>query len=375
MKRVLLIIICLLFSLPLMQMSGRGQGSFTAQQDIERFLPVETIGFDREDTGITVTLTTSKLSDGSTPILLTGPASGIEPALTRLQDYSPKDELYFDHIQYILLGEDLSSRDVTPVLDWVERSPFMRMDTYVFLVKDSAKEAMTAASGEMYDITDRLSSLEREAVARGQHIYTLLEIASGLADRGSALCLAIESVPSDGTVYGADNASPGNAFLPAGYGVLQDGKLIAYLSQGETLGAMLFRQDPTGTEIAVDGAALELLQGRAEVSGQWSEEGDLTALLITARVTAGITEQTTSSQTDPDALSEALAAVVEDWLYSVVTRSQALSCDFLALEDSVLPPALFSSRKSHLSWWEVFPDLPIVVTVDADIQRGYDRAD
>lgn len=376
MKRFLIILMCILFVAPLIHLSGCSQGRFTDQRDIEQLLPVETMGFDREETGITVTLATGSILNNTAPLVLTGLASGIEPALIRLQDYSPKDDLYLDHVQYIIIGENMAENDITSVLDWVERSPFMRMDTLVFLAKDKAADTIVSASGEMTDISQQLHSLEQEAGARGQHIYTLLDIASGLADRSSALCLAVEPASSDGTVYSSRGSTAEKALLPAGYGVLKDGKLIAYLSQAETVGAMLFKQPPTGTEVEIEGTTLELLHGNASVSGQWSGEGTLTGLSVTSHIKAGILEHDPSENLDLDALNQAFADTAEQWLYDVVTRSQALSCDFLALEDMVLSerPKTGTTHDS-LSWSDVFPSLPVTVQVKTEIQRGYDRTD
>ena len=369
MKRVLILLICVLFAIPLFHLSGCSQGRFTDQRDIERLLPVQTIGFDREGSGISVTLATSSILDDAEPMVLTGTASGIETALVRLQDYSPKDDLYLDHIQYIIIGEEMAADGILPVLDWVERSPFMRMDTLVFLVRDSAENAILSASGEMDDVTQRLYSLEQEAGARGQHIYTLLDIASSLADRDTALCFTIESFSSLGTVYDGQSDGAGSALLPAGYSVLQDGKLIATLSQKETLGAMLFKQCPTGTEIQIESATLELLQGRSSASGQWSGDGRLIGISVTADITAGILESDPTDTMDPDRLNQTLSETVAQWLCDAVARSQSLSCDFLDLGDTILK----NGRNTDVSWDDIFPFLPVTVQVTANIQRGYDR--
>lgn len=375
MKRFLIIIVCILFAVPLFHLSGCTQGRFTDQRDIERLLPVQTIGFDRKDTGLSVTLATGSILNSSSPMVLTGLASGIEAALIRLQDYSPKDDLYLDHVQYIIIGEEMAREDLTPVLEWVERSPFMRLDTLVFLAKSSAEETILSASGEMTDVNQRLHSLEQESNARGQHIYTLLDIASGLADRGNALCLTLEPVSSDGIVYSSQSSSAGNSLLPAGYGVLQDGSLIAYLSQAETLGAMLFMQPPTGTEAEIEGTTLELLEGKASATGQWSEDGTLTGLSVTAHITAGMLEQDPSSNPDPETLNRAFSETAEQWLRAVVTRSQALSCDFLALEDMVLSDKPKHAGILSATWMDVFPALPVTVQVKTEILRGYNLAD
>lgn len=362
------IILCII---PLTQLTGCSQEFLSDQLDIERFLPVQTMGFDKDGDTLTVSLSTGGEQSSSSSLVMKSPAPNVESALTRLQDYSPVDELYYEHVQYIILGESLAENGIGQILDWVERSPFMRMDTSVFLVKGSAEEAIYGASGEMGGITERLSSMDREADARSQHVYTLLEIAASLSDRGSGLCSAVECVPSDGTVT-SQKGSPGDAVLPAGYGVLQDGKLIAFLNAEESLGASLFRQDPTGTVITVENIALEILEGRTKIRGIFSDRGELTGLSVTANMKAGILE-TKGDSPDIPALEKAFAAAIQEAVTAAIARSQSLSCDFLGLEDSVFLKTPNASQRDPRSWEELFSQLPVTIYVQGEIQRGYDR--
>lgn len=370
MKKWIFVYVLVLCLFPLTKCAGNSQEFLSDRLDIERFLPVQTLGIDKEDSGMTVSLSTGGEQNISSVLVMKSSAPSIESALVRLQDYSPADELYYDHIQYIILGERLARDGIDPVLDWVERSPFMRLDTDIFLIKGSAQEAIGSSSGEMGDITERLSSLHRESANRSQHIYTLLEIAVSLADRGTALCSAVEYVPSEGTILGREGAM-GDALLPAGYGVLQDGKLIAYLTMNESLGAALFHQNLNGTNVIVEDTALEMLQGVARAKGQWSEEGTLTGITVTADLKAGILEQE-QTLSDLSALETAFAAQVQGWLEAALSRAQELSCDFLALEEAVCRKTQTTSQES---WQELFPQLPVTVTVQTEILRGYDRND
>ena len=372
MKKSIVIFFAIIGIFLLIQLSGWATGGFSDQPDIERLLPVQTLGLDREGSGMVVTLSTGKELQSTSPLVMQGLASGIETALTRLQDYSPQDQLYYDHIQYIMIGESVAESDVTHLLDWAERSPFMRMDTFVLLVKGSAGDAMTGASGEMTDVTERLSSLEREASTRGQHIYTLLEIASSLADRNAALCSVVEAVSSDGAVYSAQGGSAGSAIIPAGYAVLRDGRLAAYLSQNESLGAALFTGDPRGTKITVGETAMELLESDIKVSGQWSAAGELTGILIEGQVTAGILEPE-SSAPDTARLNQAFTAAVRRWVRETVARSQAIGCDFLDLQNPVLRSGRGCAGADEEHWAEAFPRLPVTLELTAEVARGYDR--
>lgn len=373
MKKWILIYVLVLCLFPVTKLAGSSQEFLADRLDIERFLPVQTMGIDKEGSGVTVSLSTGGEQNTSSALVMKSSAPSIETALTRLQDYSPKDELYYDHIQYIILGEDLAEDGLQPILDWIERSPFMRIDTDIFLVKGSAQDAIQGASGEIGDITERLSSLHRESDIRSQHIYTLLEIAVSLADRGTALCSAIESVSSQGTAAG-QSGPLGDAVLPAGYGVLKDGKLTAYLTMNESLGAALFYQNLNGTKLLVGDATLVLLDGTAKAEGQWSEDGELSGILVTADLKAGILEQGQEQDlTDLSSLEEEFAVLVQSWLEETVSRSQKLSCDYLALEEAIYPSVRTAASASSKNWENRFPDLPVTVIVQAEIQRGYDR--
>ena len=232
---------------------------------------------------------------------------------------------------------------------------------------------MTGASGEMSDVTERLSSLEREASARGQHIYTLLEIASSLAERSSALCTVVDAASSDGTVYTSQNGSAGDAIIPAGYAVLKDGCLAAYLTQNESFGAALFHDNLNGTKLTINGTTMEILQGSVQADGQWSKTGELTGILVTGQISAGILEQEDPDQNIDD-LNRAFTAAAQNWVEEALTRSQDLSCDFLALKDPVLRSGPKRGQEYGDTWEDIFPTLPVTVQITAEVTRGYDRS-
>ena len=370
MKKLLL----LLYILPatLLLAGCRGGNIFSCRRDMERLRPVQTLGLDRAGTGVTLSVSTGIGPDDEPALVMKTDAPGIETAITRLQDYSPEDELFYAHVRYILLGEDLSGESVLPLLDWVERSPAMRMDTPILLVKGSAAQAVAGTAGESTDITERLASLQREELSRGQHIYTLREIASSLLERGSALCLAVKTVPGEGTVI-TDSEAQADAVLPAGYAVLtgEEGTLTAYLTDDETLGAQLLSGPVTGAHISVNGSVLEIVGGSARAKGLWDENGGLSGILLCAELDAGVLERQEGRRGE---LEEAFRRAVEGCLTDAVARSQAMGCDYLDLERAVLDS--MSARRQYGGLWsELFPTLPVFTAVEARIDRSYDLAE
>lgn len=352
-------------------LAGCSSNIYSSHRDMERLRPIQTLGLDREGEGVVVSVSSGIGPKDSPPLVMKTIASSMETAIDRLQDYSPKDELFYAHVEYILIGETMSDDGIGALLNWVERSPTMRIDTAAFLVKGNAHTAVTASAGETADITERLASLEREQLARGQRIYTLREIATALADRGSALCLAIEAVPSQGTVY-TEHEEAAAAILPAGYGVLRDGELAAYLSQNETLGAQLLEDNVVGAQATVNGNVLEFYSSTIQPSGQWDGDGNLTGLLLTGNVRAGVLEQAEPGGQDIQTLEADFTQAVRQWLEAVVARSQALSCDFLDLEYAVVQDAPKNSAGLDETWDELFPALPVTILAEGQIDRSYD---
>ena len=367
MKRAIII---LYVSAMLCLLSGCHQGIFSGHQDMERLRPIQTIGFDRQEEGIVMSISSGIGPEDAPPLVMKCAASSIETAITRLQDYSPEDELFYAHVQYILLGQTLAEHSVMPLLNWATRSPTMRTGTSLFIVKGNADTTVTATGGAETDVTERLATLERESLVRGQHIYTLREVAAALADRGCALCLAVQAYPSTNIIFTDTKASA--AIVPVGYAVLQDGAVSAYLNQNETLGAQLLDTGAVGAELTLSGNVLELFEGSAQASGQWDEGGELTGIYVHGTVKAGILEREEGGESDIGILQEQLHAAAIDAITAVITCSQTLGCDFLNLEASVTKNAP-GHRLSEVAEWEtLFSSLPVTVEIDSEISRSYD---
>jgi spore germination protein KC len=352
-------------------LSGCSSNLYSNHRDMERLRPIQTFGLDAADLGITVSISSGVGPEDTAPLVMSATADSIEDALARLQDYSPKDELFYAHVQYILLGETMAEQDLGQILDWVERSPAMRLDTAAFLVKGSASTAVTASVGETADITERLASLEREQLAQGQHIYTMREIATAMADRGCALCLVVQALPAQGTVYTQEEGEQAS-LVPAGYGVLRDGQPVTYLSQNESLAVQLLCQGATEAQLTVEDTVLECYQGQAKVSGQWDDAGALTGILVTGTIQTGIVELGQETAPDTDQLEQALTAKIQQYIYDIITHAQAMGCDFLDLEYNILQDAPSDRQALDRDWDSIFPTLPVTVQTEGKIQRSYD---
>ncbi len=359
----------LLYIVALALLAGCRSGLLSSRRDTERLRPIQAVGLDRQGDRILLSVSSGVGPDKAPALVMQADAESIEAAVDRVQDYSPEDELFYAHVRYILLGESLADGGVTPVLDWVARSPAMHMGTLLFIVKDSAAAVVTGAAGEGTDVTERLASLEREEIVRGLHLYNLREVSAALLDRGCALCFALEGASPEGIVFTETDADS-TAVLPAGYAVLTPDRLAGILTGEETLGTEILLWGVNGAKVNVAGNALELLSGNADVEALRDENGAPTGLRVRCELHAGLLEQSAGGEEDPALLKTALAEAAEGWLLAAISRSRAWELDFLDLRSALASAGLFACGTVPTAR-EVL-SLPVTVEVRAELQRTYD---
>ena len=352
-------------------LSGCRSDLYSGHRDMEHLRPVQTVGLDANGEAVTLSVSTGAGPEDEPPLVLRAEASGIEAAAARLQDWSPEDELFYAHVRYILLGEGMAGTGVDAVLDWVERSPAMRMDTPLLLVRGRAEDAVIGASGGDADVTARAASLERVIEARGEAIPTLRQTASSLLERGWALCLAAELLPEEGTNF--TGPEKGLTLVPAGLALLHregEDTRVLWLTGDEETGTALLLSSAAGRHVQAGESMLELIRADAEASGLWSGGGELTGVRIVCELRAGVLERG-GDAADDTALAEALCAAAEGWLMEAVARARETGCDFLGLGDAVRRNAPRGARPVPD---EDAAELPVTVEVRAEITRGYDLA-
>lgn len=357
MRRALLLIY-IICSLTLL--SGCGRSMFSSRRDMEHLRPVQTMGLDREGGTVRMSVSTGPGPEEEPALVMTARAAGLEDAAAALQDYAPRDELFYAHVRYILLGPSMTDDSILPLLDWVERSPAMRMDTPLLVSSGTAADAVTGVYGQGGDVTARLDALEREERFRGRTLTNLRDTAAGLMEQGGALCSAVSPAPSGEPGEGA-------ALLPAGYAVLRRGERAEFLTEEESLGSALLLGQINGARVRLGGDVLDLTG--ADVHGELRREGEEPAgLTLTCSVQAGIVERG-RGETDPGRLTEDLCRAAEGWLTAAVARAQTLGCDYLGLRDRVLSPW---EETDGEAWNGIFSRLPVAVTAEAVIDRSYD---
>lgn len=367
-RSLLLLYVCA--ALPFL--SGCSFSLSADRHDAERLMLIQTMGLDSEDGQVRVSVSSGLGPEDKPALVMSAWAGGIEAAIADLQDLSPENQLFYAHVQYLLLGREAARSELNNVIQWVDRSPTLRMDTNMVVVKGLAEDAVVNTSENSTDVTARLASLDRQARSAGWTIHTLREVAAATSQGDGALCLAVETVDTENAVFTEDMQS--EALVPAGYAVLGPDGLVDFLTPEQSMGAELLTGDPTGLLITVKGNTMEILSGSARIEGESSPDGRPESLSVKCSLRTGVLEKSRRDSLSPEELDAALSRTVGEWVTDCIRLAQESGCDFLGLRSGALPTSKALARWGG-SWGEILTDLPVSVSVEGRVDRSYDLAE
>ena len=224
MKKAMTLILAALLPLGGCSQTGSIYANFRAVEDLQL---VQTFGFDWKDGEITVTVSSGEETDKLPSSLLSASAPDIPQAIEKLQDWSAREDLFFAHIRYVLVGEEAARHGLETLLDWFERGIQTRLDLPIFVVEGgTAKELISGSADKLYEITAVLLSLERDVERRGKsYPFTLRELASRMSRSGAGLCTSVRMAETGDNV---PSAPDGVTALETGFAVFKDWKLAAF---------------------------------------------------------------------------------------------------------------------------------------------------
>lgn len=344
-----------------------GCSSLLHPRQVEDLQLIQTIGFDGGVGDVTVSVSSGEASEDAVSAQLAARGASIQTAVQRLQGFSPREELFFAHIRYAVVGEACARGGITPVLDYFERSTQTQLSVPLFVVKGESAYALVAAPGGEDEITAALSSLEADTERLGSaHCFTALEIASRLNRSGAALACAIAPAAPEGSVPAAEDGDL--LALETGYAVFRGDALCGFLDTDAALGAdLLLGFTPQASYVLSDGngGTVTVQLHAAKVSLSPVRDGGEAAVRITVRVRAGVTESSGADTADREMLAlleNELSRAVTAQIEAAAEASRTLDADFLEL-------------------WRILPEVKndgVLAALRADVQtestleRSYD---
>ena len=411
MKRFLslLIIMCALPTL-----SGCGS-IYSNYREIQQLMVVQTMGIDREKGGVQVSMAAAAEASGGGPRRMSAQGSTITAAIDRAYKLSYEEEIFFSHVNHLLVGEAAAEEGLDAFLDYVSQSPTMRIDIPLYIVRGStANQAVMEVGDSSKGISEVMQTVhESFASPSNSRVFTVADTINSLLRYGSALVCAVECVPSSESVSpgksasaqggGEQNAQQGeeqnpqqeegqNAqdktqgetplmAVPAGYAVIRDGKLCKFIEPEEAAAVGLLTGSLPITDITVTDrngkdASLELNQGSAEITPVWGGKGQLKGLNIQAQVSASVLEtdnwQQGSSNEYINHLTAQLESAVSQRLSSLLRTSMKLKADFLGLAGQVERKSPENYRLMSQRFSELLPGLELQITVSGQLSHTND---
>ena len=137
MKKLLALLLC---TAELLLFAGR-DGLRGNYREVEELLVIQTMGLDRTDSGVTLTLAAAGDSKGEVARMKADGVS-VSAAMERIRDYSYEEELFCTHIGRLLLGEKLCEAGIESFGRGAEQG----MDTVLIVVEPSLESVDLAAT-------------------------------------------------------------------------------------------------------------------------------------------------------------------------------------------------------------------------------------
>ena len=260
----------------------------------------------------------------------------------------------------------------------MERSPEMRLNTFLYVVRDgTAQEAVSAAGKENGGVVELLTSLEKDVQLMSEsHVFTCGETAELLAEQGSCLAAAVRLTRREDILAGEDPVT----LAAEGYAILKEGKLAGYLDTDQARGVNLL-MGLGGEDIleVPDGrgswAALRLIGSRVNYHPEY-REGELVSLRVRVELNCSLDELRSpvnaGDPEPPEQLAEEAEKLELGRIRSVLERSRELEADFCGIGRMVRAARPFAFDGMAVPWEERFPALPMEAEVSCRILRTCD---
>ncbi len=394
---------------------------YSNYREMEQLLVLQTLGVDSAEGGGVVLSLSSTAASGKTasPVRMSVTGATVASAAERARNVSFEETLFISHADSVVLGEDYAKGGIADCVDYITQSPRLRIDMPICIIRGaSAEESVLRVGDESAGISEVLRGVREYSETRSPgSVYTVADITRDTLRHGSALVCALELAPSgeytprndEGDAAAdpgdTDTTGEGNAAdtqtdnngdkdkdaltnearhitaAAAGYAVLRDMKLCAYISAEDALGLSFLKNSVGQSDVTLtddNGAAvtLEINDGSCDILPRFSSDGALSRVELTARVNATVLEADgTADFADPayiDRLTARLESYVSEKINRIMRLAGSLEADFVGLGAAVeraAPPAWTVGERDFASH---LPGLELRVSVNGQIIHSND---
>jgi len=351
-------------------------------REIEQLILIQTMGLDHYGGAVQLSLASANDAGENGPRIMISSGSSISSAMERIYNYSFEDEIFCYHVRQVLIGEKAAEEGIEDYLNYICRSPIMRIDIPLYVVRDSdARDLIINSGDESKGISEIMLNLREKLDRRGEsHTFTTADVLKNLKRYGSALICALEySISAESGK--SDEKKEARTAAPAGYAVIRGGRLCKYISADDAVAVDLMMNFPGIYNIEVsDGnggkVVLEVNDGGADIKPVWRAPGELKGLDIHLDAQFSVLEANSHSDLNnaeyTDKLTAGLEAVLLERANSVLHSSVQLKADFLGLAGIVERSAPDHYLQMQRSFSDILPELELSVTASGRLVHTND---
>ena len=371
MKQFLTVIlaICLMFSTGCSKTGGLSIN----YRPIEYLKLIHTIGFDTHKDGLRLSVSGGEKNNQGI-IRLSASGKNISDALATVQKYSAKEELYYAHTRYILVGEDYAKNGLGDVMQYLESSNQLRSDLPLFILRNGqAKDLIQYAGGKENSTFEVLEAVVRDCTRRGDaYPFTCGDIACFNAEYGSSLACALNIVSTKEINTNAedDQLTP----IVSGFGVIKNGNLVGYLSENAAKGVcFLLGEFGTGElTINVDKqpTSLRIRSVDTTLCPTFGNRGTMTDLTIKMDIDATLEEHEQQDQVDFQKLNQSFSNEASQWIEEILQTMRNTQTDFLGLGARIAISYPKEWENNPLDWETQLKSLPMHTDVRCTVTAG-----
>ena len=388
-------LISIICAASLLLLSGCSGGSiYTNYREVEQLMVIQTIGFDKDARGVTLSVSTGNSGGGTSSSdsssgdssssgagnaktsRMSVTADTISLAQEKLRDYSASEELFFAHTSYIAIGEDTARENIIPYIIYIGRSTALREDTPIFIIAgETAKTLVLGAGGESYDATNVLKSLERNLENRGDcQIFSASDVTAALNQRDACLITAVKCSRASEVLEDAKDDEL--TALPAGYAVVSDGRMLGTLDENCARGVSILQNKLksafVGVEVEGEPVALLLENCNCEIKPKLRGE-KVTSLDIKIEINSAMAEA--DGEPPLDKINRALEAEASKWVKAAMDAELKYGCDFLGLGSILERQKPVKLKGLSGSFADCLGELTYNINVKAEVVRAFDLED
>ncbi len=328
------------------------------------------MGIDVAEENVRLTITSGQGTSGTKPFLITQEGESVVTAIESMQEYSQRDDMFYAHVQYAVLGQASAMEGISRFLDYFERAPYVRLDIGMFVVHEAtAEELISKSSSETTDITEYLSELERMTETTGiSKIFSAKDISRSLSEKGSALISAVKIVETEGVVLSETSEVVAE---PIGFGVLRGEKLVGFILDEAAKGVSILLGETEIGNLVIETDrqyTVSIESHGAKLSPKFTTEGKLAEILVECEISGSVSEIGSTSPNFTAKSVEELELAISENISGLIRKGLAsqgeFGVDFLGISGE------FGMELAKFV--EEMPEAEISVTVNSKIDKTAD---